>query len=354
MGCCTSSNKVEDDQPIAQDQNNPLENLDVKKTNVIDTNLTSEIQDWKNLIQSLQKNENLKNYALSTQRTTFKSVDDLIHHLSLYECENTIEKAWLIYLWITDNIEYNIEGYLSGNYGNNDAESVLQTGLGVCKGYAGLFERLCQGLGITCKQISGYSKAFSYKIGNKLTKENHAWNAIDLNGKWHYVESTWGAGYVDSSLNKHVKKFEPYWFLTPADIFIYKHYSEDFQLQSKKISLQEFEAMPSFYLSFHLNGLELLSHKSSVIVAKDDTLIMEFSAPKEICLTASLKIDSQKIENTVFLQRDHKDPSKIIVKIILPKINTYYDFTLFAKQITSAQKMYNGAAEFICYKCDVD
>jgi hypothetical protein len=73
---------------------------------------------------------------------------------------------------------------------------------------------------------------------------------------------------------------------------------------------------------------------------------MQFSAPKETCLTASLSLISQKIENTVFLQRDHSNPTRIIVKIILPKINTHYEFKLFAKQITSEKEMYNCAAKF--------
>lgn len=38
---------------------------------------------------------------------------------------------------------YNTEGFFGGQYGETDAESVLQSGTSVCNGYANLFEALC-------------------------------------------------------------------------------------------------------------------------------------------------------------------------------------------------------------------
>ncbi len=226
---------------------------------------------------------------------------------------------------------------------------MLHTGLSVCEGFASLFERLCKVVGIECRKISGYSKAFGYSIGDKLTETDHAWNIIKIGDKWHYVEATWGAGYADSATNKNVKRFEPHWFLTPPALFMYKHYAESCQLQGNPITLREFEELPKLDLKFHLYGLELLSHNSSTIVAKSERpLLIEFSAPEQTLVIGSLK-DAQsgiKVENSVFIQRDFRDKSKYAVRIVLPQKNAFYMFSLFAKEAKSNQKTYSSVADF--------
>ena len=44
----------------------------------------------------------------------------------------------------------------------------------------------------------------------------HDWNAVRLEGKWRFFDSTWGAGYVGSDKLFH-KSFTPYWFDTPPE-----------------------------------------------------------------------------------------------------------------------------------------
>jgi kyphoscoliosis peptidase len=214
MGCCSSSPRVE---PITHQQVNQTTNAkrihqqvnlkpkEKQKNENNAPNLATEIKNWKNLIDTLQQNASLNRYALARKRNDFRTLDDLFAYISAYKCQNQYEQAWLIYVWITDNIEYNMVGLLSGNLGRNDPESVLRTGLSVCEGFASLFERLCQVVGIECCKITGYSKAFGYSIGDKLTQTDHAWNTIKIGGKWFYVEATWGAGYADSVTNKNVK-----------------------------------------------------------------------------------------------------------------------------------------------------
>ena len=185
------------------------------------------LEKWRSLVNSLCQNETLNSYALSKKRDQFASISELITYLSKYECQNKIEKAWLVYVWITDNIEYNLDGYVKGDYGENDATNVLKNGKSVCAGYSNLFEELTHNLGIECRSVVGYSKAFSYKLGQKIIEPNHEWNLIKIDDQWFNVEPTWGAGYGDWAQNTFVKRFEPYWFLTPDEIFMYKHYTEE-------------------------------------------------------------------------------------------------------------------------------
>ncbi len=250
MGNCCGSIKVEPQaQVILSRQSTSNSNSNNKNSNL--TSFEFDFNEWIRLVNKLQANKSLKQYAFSAQRSQFQNVNDLIRFLSNYKCETNFEKAWLIYVWITANINYNVDGFRTGDYGRNDAESVLRTGCCVCEGYARLYMQLCEGLGLECRKITGYAKGFGYRIGNKMIEMNHAWNALKIENRWYFVEATWGSGQCTNDY-KFKKIFNPMWFLTPSQVFMYDHYCEYFQLQKNKITLKEFENLPLFGLDFHL------------------------------------------------------------------------------------------------------
>ena len=64
-------------------------------------------------------------------------------------------------------------------------------------------------LGITCKKISGYAKGYGHNAGDVISydqKPDHAWNVVELDGTWQFIETTWGAGSADKN-KKFNKKF---------------------------------------------------------------------------------------------------------------------------------------------------
>lgn len=75
------------------------------------------------------------------------------------------------YIWITNNIAYNVSGFLSGDFGAQDAESVLRNRLGVCQGYAELFLALCQHARLPAELISGYGKGVGSKAGISILRK---------------------------------------------------------------------------------------------------------------------------------------------------------------------------------------
>ena len=224
--------------------NDFVKNIIINSLEKLELKVHESIEEWRSIIDSLRQNVYLNSYALSKKREQFASINELITYLSEYKFQNDLEKAWLIYVWITDNIEYNLDGYVKGDYGENDAGNVLRNGKSVCSGYSNLFEELCQRLGIECSSRLGYSKAFSYKLGQKILKPNHEWNIIKINDKWCNVEPTWGAGYGDWATNEFVKRFEPFWFLTPDELFIYKHFSLEASSSENKVNLTFFSKFP--------------------------------------------------------------------------------------------------------------
>lgn len=93
------------------------------------------------------------------------------------------EKALWAYEWIINNCTYD-KDTLNDNYDNpliTNAYGVFCEGHSNCNGYAKAFQLLMQKFNIPCTIIRG-------------TADNvfHAWNVIELEGKYYHVDATWG------------------------------------------------------------------------------------------------------------------------------------------------------------------
>ena len=65
------------------------------------------------------------------------------------------------------------------------------------------------------KNIEGYAKGYSYTPDKTIgeTETNHEWNAVKLEEGWCLIESTWGAGSIDTTSFK--KSYSEYYLCTP-------------------------------------------------------------------------------------------------------------------------------------------
>ena len=317
-----------------QKQQFSIEAKPVPKNKLNDENL--ELKEWKALIQNLENNTRLKNYALNKKRADFKSFADLIEYLKSFNAKSDTEMAYLAYVWITHNIDFDVLSYKNGNFSNNDPDNAFSSGKCVC--YAPLYQEICKSLGLDCIKISGYSKGFDYKIGKIFLKTNHAWNAVKANATWRLVECTWGAGNLDNNYMFN-KCFNPYYFFTPPHVFISDHYSESNQYLNKKMSLSDFERLPKLNLKYHLYGLKCLSYNTLVVSVPQNPLFFEFAAPKETLLSAFLyKQNGQDlIEDSTLTQRDAKT-FKYGIIAFLPEKNENYILKIFAKSAFDAKE----------------
>jgi hypothetical protein len=61
---------------------------------------------------------------------------------------------------------------------------------------------------------SSSSTTGSHKAGDVISYDketNHAWNVVELDSTWQFIETTWGAGHTDKN-KKFNKKFTNYLF----------------------------------------------------------------------------------------------------------------------------------------------
>src|SRR5262249_35212157 len=89
-----------------------------------------------------------------------------------------------------------------------------------------------------------FAKGVGYQPGQEIAKSNHAWNAVRIDGHWHLVDATWGAGSVGDK--KFLKRYRDYYFLTPPEQLIFSHFPDDvrWQLLEPPVTQAEFEHWP--------------------------------------------------------------------------------------------------------------
>ncbi len=147
-------------------------------------------------------------------------------------------KAKRIYRWITKNINYDVPAVRGSKTASvYEPQQVLQRRQTVCEGYARLFQALAQEAGLEVKMVSGKThSSISDSAGG------HAWNAVRLDGNWHLVDCTWGAGYVNG--DDYFRAPTDYYFGLDPKIMATSHFPNDetWQLLDAPLSKAEFEA----------------------------------------------------------------------------------------------------------------
>ena len=87
------------------------------------------------------------------------------------------DKAYAIYSYLTRFVTYDLLSNTSSHTGGSLALDYRA----VCQSIAYIYNAVGQKLGLNIHYIAGTAGG-----------ENHAWNVIELDGKWYYTDATWG------------------------------------------------------------------------------------------------------------------------------------------------------------------
>lgn len=148
------------------------------------------------------------------------------------------EKAGAIFIWITNNISYDIENAFAINFyanTNQIIEEVLRTRKGVCMHYAELFSDIATKSGLKSFVVNGYTKQNGF-----VDYIPHAWCAIMIDSEWSLIDPTWGSGYVTNA--RFVRQMNDYYFMTLPELLIKSHMPFDplWQFLNYPVINQEF------------------------------------------------------------------------------------------------------------------
>jgi len=182
-------------------------------------------------------------HALAAPREAEKTLARLALYLTA-PVDSDLLKARAIFRWITDRITYDLDSFRAKKMPDFLPEAVLAGRSSVCEGYARLFEDLCKRSGVEVALIHGHGKTLGFVAPDGSNRITHTWNAVKLGGRWHLLDTTWAAGFVNNGA--FLKKLNDFYFLTPAREFSYTHLPTDskWQLLDMPVSAEEFDRQP--------------------------------------------------------------------------------------------------------------
>ncbi len=259
------------------------------------------------------------------------------------------QKARAIYRWIAENIEYDVKGLIKGNHADATPEGVLKKRSSVCGGYSNLFERLANLSGLEAVTIGGYSKGYGYSPGMKAAKTaNHAWNAVKIDGKWHLIDCTWGAGKVGRD-GEYKKEFDDHYFFTSPEKFIFDHLPEDpyWQLLNEPISKEKFEDLVCLEPAFFDLGVRLGNQENVSIISNGGANITLYS-PQDVSFVAELEMPA----GYSFSRRIHGSPTfinrsgELCLIELLPPFPGEYILRIFARHYSDGMDEFEKVMEY--------
>lgn len=118
------------------------------------------------------------------------------------------EKFEAIFAWVATNIKYDYKQYFSGQGASSETDimRILKKKRAICFQYAELMNFLCAKADIHSVTVTGYAKDRLFDINDTIYFDNHAWNAVKLNDKWHVYDVTWAAGGYEYRPTKFTEK----------------------------------------------------------------------------------------------------------------------------------------------------
>lgn len=112
------------------------------------------------------------------------------------------DKVRSISVWILNNIRYDVKMFVKDKRRKRSPGKIVRKRKAICQGYSDLFVAMCEEAGIEARVIVGYDKGGTYEPGDIFVRDDHAWNAVRVNGGWELLDLTWSAGYIEFKKQK--------------------------------------------------------------------------------------------------------------------------------------------------------
>lgn len=200
-----------------------------------------------------------------------------------------LTRARAIYRWVARHITYDVEGFRSGRPRDPTPEAVLDRGSAVCEGYARLTQALGKAMGLEVEVVAGWSKGYGYTPGQRFDgPTNHAWNAVRIDGTWRLMDPTWGAGYLNESL-QFVRRFQEHFFLAEPAEFVFDHLPEEprWQLLDRPLSTAAYADLVYLRPAFFELGFRIGDH-DRLTIAADSRLTVKIGVSQPVQMMAQL------------------------------------------------------------------
>ncbi len=238
-------------------------------------------------------------------------------------------KVKILHDWIAENIAYDVESYFSDSQTADSADTALTQRRAVCHGYASIFSQMCAVLNIPCADISGHGRGYGFLSGRSLdvSEENHAWNAVRIDGQWYLVDVTWDAGYVEG--REFRKEYRTTYLFMEPRYFVFTHLPTEprWQLLRTAVTNDQFRQLPHLLGPFFDHGMRLLTRLTRVTPAGESIQFSVYVPPGSELMAKLTAPDGAKQPQRTLVQQT-VDRCKVFV--IFPEVGAW-TVQLFAR-----------------------
>lgn len=257
------------------------------------------------------------------------------------------DKARAIFTWIAQNVQFDVKE--SSNkvvfryateqekitkekkYKSELILKALREHKTTNRGYAWLYETLGTACGLECVIISGYLKSVPDDISKLPTTVNHIWNAVKIDNKWNFVDTTIAAGSVgaDGEFNAD---FNDSYFFTSPDVFFLNHYPSNEKWLFVPKNKQDFASLPLFYGNYLKTNYKIVSPDKGHLSITDNNTVsfkiegLDPSIPVSYFTDgkSSLELMEQNETTLEYVARVDKTTDKYITLYIEDKLIATY------------------------------
>ena len=244
------------------------EKKNIEKIEVMNNNNVNLEENYNKLRENLLLNldkDKLKKIVEKSPKKDNTELSDLINYLkNNTENLNVVEKAYVVFFWMAENIIYDKKILKSKSKKSKDKnsspESIYKNGRSVCFGYSKLYTHIANMIGVETENITGYAKGYEYTPGNTIPQPNHEWNAVKYKDNYFLLDSTWGSGMEEG--DSHIKELDDFYFFCNPKFLIFSHFPEDkkWQLLKNPITKEDFFnqiQLQSCFFKYHFTDLSI-------------------------------------------------------------------------------------------------
>ncbi|MEX1369403.1 MAG: transglutaminase domain-containing protein [Nannocystaceae bacterium] len=188
--------------------------------------------------------------------------------------------------YVADRVAYDVPSYLAGEYPPQDAQTVFERRTSVCAGYATLLAALGEAAGLEIVVVVGDARGDD----GLFEGQGHAWNAVNLGGRWYLIDATWDSGGLSG--DRFVKEYSTDYLLTPPEVFVASHMPEDpkWQLLPTPLTHGDFLRVPHLRPGFAALALELQQPQGAWhSVRAGETLTLQLANPHGFEIDGSVR-----------------------------------------------------------------
>jgi hypothetical protein len=212
---------------------------------------------------------------------------------------------------------------------------------------------MCSLARIQSRVVSGFGRGLNFSVFDPQTgpfKNNHAWNAVQIDGGWYLVDATWDAGHIDGATDSFAWHYSRSFLFTPPEIFLCTHLPEDprWQLQPRPIGEAQFGALP--FLEGEFGKMGFSATGLALVTQVKGTCKFSIGLPAGWELTSYVYAADKTTTNPTQKVQTRKVGDAMEFEVPFPSAGRY-GLSLAARPAgSSANSIYVGSLYFIAVK----